>query len=252
MFDEPQTILMIEDNPVDAHLIKELLGNDASRFSLIQVSRLAEGLSRLEQGDIDLVLTDLGLPDSNGLDTLIQLLHQVPEIPIVVLTSNEDNAVVDQAMIQGAQDYLVKGQFDRNTLLRSLRYALARNRAEQALLSERDLAHAIIDTISSPVVVLDPAGRILQFNRACGDLTGYTYEDFWDTFFWDLFLPEPSRQVFEKHFKTEWPTTGVMEFDSSWLTKGGELRPLHCRGRSLTNRQGRMIQVIITGTESLP
>ncbi len=101
-------ILLIEDNPGDANLIREmLLENRGSNFEVECLPRLSAALGRLESGGIDLVLLDLNLPDSDGLDSLHRLRAAAPNIPIVVLTGNADEKTATAAVREGAQDYLV-------------------------------------------------------------------------------------------------------------------------------------------------
>ncbi|MCX6929001.1 MAG: response regulator [Verrucomicrobia bacterium] len=100
-------ILVVEDNPADADLIHALLAETGPvRFQIESVARLSEALARLERRGIDLVLLDLGLPDSQGLATLHQLKKAVPEIPVIVLTGTDDSELGSAAVRDGAQDYL--------------------------------------------------------------------------------------------------------------------------------------------------
>ncbi|MCX9010788.1 MAG: ATP-binding protein [Candidatus Methanoperedens sp.] len=127
-------VLLIEDNPGDARLIKEMLmeaGNIS--FDLEWRDRLSAGLERLAEGGIDVVLLDLMLPDSRGSETFDRTLAQAPEVPIVVMTGIDDETLATSAVQKGAQDYLIKGQVDSNLLVRSIRYAIARKQAEEAL-----------------------------------------------------------------------------------------------------------------------
>jgi two-component system cell cycle sensor histidine kinase/response regulator CckA len=134
MSGEPIKILLIEDNPREARLIREMLKEaGAARFDLAHAKRLDEGLKRLGEEAFDVVLLDLGLPDSQGLDTFARAQAQVLEVPIVVLTNLADEMIGIEAVRGGAQDYLVKGQVDGNLLVRALRYAIERKRAEEAL-----------------------------------------------------------------------------------------------------------------------
>jgi PAS domain S-box-containing protein len=137
---EHTTILLIEDNPGDARLIREMLpeGGGVVR-SLEWVDSLEAGRRRIAQGDIDLVLLDLGLPGSTGLETLRQLHANATQLPVVVVMSSlADEAIAVQAVLEGAQDYLVKGQVDGHLLIRSIRYAIERNEAAVALQRSRD------------------------------------------------------------------------------------------------------------------
>jgi len=138
MSERPWNILLIEDDADDADFIREILVKGNRRaFELEWVARLEEGLKRLGQGGIDVVLLDLSLPDSHGLGTLTRLREQGPGVPTVVLTGMVDEASGVEAVRMGAQDYLVKGQVDRNVLARTLRYAIERHRLKEELAQAR-------------------------------------------------------------------------------------------------------------------
>ncbi|MEA1992239.1 MAG: ATP-binding protein [Thermodesulfobacteriota bacterium] len=128
-------VLLIEDNPGDARLIQEMVsGADGAAFDLEHVDRLSTGLKHIvAAGDIDLVLLDLGLPDSSGFDTFTIVQTQAPEVAIVVLTGLEDKTIENKALQAGAQDYLSKNQLDSNSLIRSMRYAIERKKAERRI-----------------------------------------------------------------------------------------------------------------------
>jgi len=136
---QPIRILIVEDNPGDARLIREHLsgarvtGTLAPAFQWVVADRLAAGLARLAEGGIDVVLLDLSLPDSQGLDTFVKAQAQAPDAPMVVLTGLDDEAVALQAMQAGAQDYLVKGRIDGSLLSRAVRYAVERHRLRAEL-----------------------------------------------------------------------------------------------------------------------
>ncbi len=120
-------VLLIEDNETDAVLIREILAEaEGAIFDLEWADRLSAGLERLDKGGVDVILLDLGLPDSQGLETLSRANAQAPEVPIVVLTSLADEMLGVEAVRRGAQDYLVKGQVGSNLLGRALRYAIER------------------------------------------------------------------------------------------------------------------------------
>ena len=132
MDDKPIKVLLVEDHYGDARLIREALAEArGATFDLAWVERLEMGLQRLARGGIDVVLLDLGLPDSQGLDTLGGTHAQAPEMPIVVLTGAHDETLGVEAVKQGAQDYLVKGQVNSHLLVRSMRYAIERKEAER-------------------------------------------------------------------------------------------------------------------------
>lgn len=127
-------IMLVEDNPGDARLIRELLSDArGGRYQLSHVDRLSKGTEYIRRGAVDVVLLDLGLPDCTGLDGLTTVKGLAGEVPIVVLTGLDDEAVALAAVKTGAQDYLVKGQVDGNLLWRSIRYAIERKQLEQKL-----------------------------------------------------------------------------------------------------------------------
>ena len=105
---QDQNILLIEDNPGDARLIREFFTEASpSEFRLHWADRLSKGLDRLDKGDIDLVLLDVSLPDSRGFNTFAQVQNRAPQVPIILITGNDDESLSLQAVRQGAQDFIV-------------------------------------------------------------------------------------------------------------------------------------------------
>lgn len=127
-------VLLIEDNPGDAGLVRARLAEARNvRFTLRHESRLAAGLARLQTERADVVLLDLSLPDSHGLDTVVQFKLAQPELPIVVLSGSTDEDLALAALKAGAQDYLMKGESDSRLVQRAIRYAIERKRLELEL-----------------------------------------------------------------------------------------------------------------------
>jgi diguanylate cyclase (GGDEF)-like protein len=127
-------VLLIEDNPGDARLIREMIAEDPDApFNVNCADRLKLGLEQLSAGDTELVLLDLSLPDSCGLDTFAKVYAHSPTVPIIVLTGNSDQTVALSAVKSGAQDYLIKGRYDRELLLRSMQYSIERKRYQVQL-----------------------------------------------------------------------------------------------------------------------
>jgi sigma-B regulation protein RsbU (phosphoserine phosphatase) len=126
-------VLLVEDNAGDIRLIRELIREGSARFDVEVTGRLAEGCLRLRRGDINLVLLDLSLPDSHGIETFQKLHRAAPDVPVIVLSGLSNEAVAVQAVHEGAQDYLVKGEGDSKLLVRSMRYALERSAVARQL-----------------------------------------------------------------------------------------------------------------------
>ena len=115
----PITILLIEDSAPDVFLVLRFL-NSRPDFAVEEVHRLSSGLARLSHGGIDVVLLDLGLPDSYGLDTLTQVLGFAPRMPVIVLTGLEDERAGAKAIELGARNYLLKGAIDSDRLIAAI------------------------------------------------------------------------------------------------------------------------------------
>jgi PleD family two-component response regulator len=127
-------VLLIEDDPVAAGVLEAQLAADFStRYEPVLVGNLSAGIERLKRGSFDIVVLDLLLPDARGLDALRQVMDVAGDLPIVVLTSLDDEEVAAKALQQGAQDYLVKGEIHGRLMARSIRYAIERQRLNQAL-----------------------------------------------------------------------------------------------------------------------
>jgi PleD family two-component response regulator len=127
-------VLIVEDNPGDAILVREMLRDaDPGGFELAHASRLSEGIDRLLAGGLECVLLDLSLPDAEGLDALTQIQAVSLDIPVIVFSGRNDERVAVRAVQEGAQDYLIKGQVDGRLLARSINYAIERKRVEVEL-----------------------------------------------------------------------------------------------------------------------
>jgi len=129
-------ILLVEDNALDARLIQEVLEQvEGTPFELKHSESLEPALGRLAEGGVDVVILDLNLPDSSGLETLARVRAQAEDVPVVVLTGSDDEERALEAVHMGAQDYLVKGQMSASLLKRSIRYAIERHRMQAELQS---------------------------------------------------------------------------------------------------------------------
>jgi PAS domain S-box-containing protein len=188
-------LLLIEDCPADARLIELMLRESrALHVECKWVDNLTDGIERLRGGAFDVVLLDLGLPESVGLDTLKIVCRETRVPTLVVLSGLTDEEVALQALQAGAQDYLVKGQVDTATLTRSIRYAIGRTQAEEALRAstaqQRQQAkylRTLIDLLPMYAWLKDTAGRYLSVNQATAaargvsteQMEGRLDEDFW-------------------------------------------------------------------------
>jgi signal transduction histidine kinase/DNA-binding response OmpR family regulator len=166
-------ILLVEDNPGDARLLREMFDEqDSHDAKVMHVASMIDAERYIAENSVDIVLLDLGLPDTQGLEAVRRARAAAPDVPLVVLTGLNDESLAVQTLQKGAQDYLVKGQIETHGLLRALRYAIgrmsteaelraAKNRAEQAETLLRDA----VDSMSEGFVIYDQEDRFVMCNE---------------------------------------------------------------------------------------
>jgi len=160
-------VLVVEDSLPDVRLIREMLcGETDSPFSVECAQQLSEALHKLEESYFDVVMLDLGLPDSYGLETFTRLRSQAARVPIVVLSSRDDEELSIQAVHNGAQDYLVKWNVNAETIRRSLQYAIERKQIQEALWIE----DRIIESSVNAIGIADMEGCLTYVNHSFLDL----------------------------------------------------------------------------------
>jgi PAS domain S-box-containing protein len=181
-------VLLVEDSPSDAQLLCEFLHDyPPQRFAIEHVERLEEAIRLVAERTFDVVLLDLTLPDSTGLGTCTRMRRAAPHVPIVVLTGVDDETIALEAMRQGVEDYLVKGQIIHGgTIGRTIRYAVERSRSERALRESEERYHTLFRTMSEGFalheILCDGQGRscdyrFLDVNPAFEEQTGLRAAD---------------------------------------------------------------------------
>ncbi|MEH2154654.1 hybrid sensor histidine kinase/response regulator [Nostoc sp.] len=168
-------VLLVEDNPGDVFLLQEFLKEVTTVVvDLMPVERLSEALNYLAKEIFDVILLDLSLPDSQGLETFVIAHVQAKATPIIVLTGIDDQTLAISAMQQGAQDYLVKGQVTGDLLVRSMRYAIERQRADDALGHSEERFRVALK--NSPIFVYNQ-DRELRYTWVYNPPDGVTVEE---------------------------------------------------------------------------
>lgn len=168
-------VLLFEDNEDDIFILKKMLQKSAAiRFDLEVGETLQKGIERLKQGGIDIVLLDLALPDSRGLETFHATHAQAPDVPIIVLSGLDDERVALDAVHAGAQDYLVKGQGGSQLLIRAMVYAIERTQAKLALGAAEEKYRSIFENSVEGIFQTTPEGRYLAANPALTLIYGYS------------------------------------------------------------------------------
>jgi diguanylate cyclase (GGDEF)-like protein/PAS domain S-box-containing protein len=168
-----RTVLLVEDNRGDARLVREIFKEQGLHdVELTHTECMGDAEKHLAENAFDVILLDLGLPDAHGLEAVQRIIAAAPRSPLVVLSGMDDESMGVQALLEGAQDYLIKGQIEPRELLRSLRYAIARKKIEEELFAEKELAEVTLRCIGDAVICTDPSGRITFLNPIAETMTG--------------------------------------------------------------------------------
>ena len=171
-------MLLIEDNPGDARLIREMLQEQSSqKIDLMHVECMRDAEKHLAENSTDVILLDLGLPDAQGLEAVRRTHAAARGVPLVVLSGLDDESMAMQAMQEGAQDYLIKGQIEPRELVRALRYAVERKSIQEALFEEQERAQVTLDCIGDGVISTDVSGNITFLNIVAEKLTGWSLHE---------------------------------------------------------------------------
>ena len=192
-------VLLIEDNEDDAYLIGETLTErTVADIELEWVERLESGLTRLAEDKVDVVLLDLSLPDSHGLETLDKVQGQTPDVPVIVMTHLDNEAMAIQAVRRGAQDYLVKGRSDGYGLGRAIQYAIERKGSEKAMRDSEARLRAIIDTALDALIGMNAKGIITEWNPRAEVIFGWARREAIGQNLADLIIPARYREAHER------------------------------------------------------
>ncbi len=204
-------VLLVERDSGDAHQIRELLAD--GHFDVECVDRLAVALRRLGEGAADVVLLNPSLPDSQGLDALAQVRGCAPQVPVVVFTDLPDEAMAARVMREGAQAYLVKGQVEGNALARTLRHALERKYAGEALRESEQRFRRVFEEGPIGMALVGSDLKVVSVNSALCRMLGYSAEELTQLTFPEFTHPDDidkdvqlAKQVFRgeiPHYKLE-------------------------------------------------
>lgn len=175
---EQVRVLLIEDNSGEARLIQEMLvSSPLQAFDVVWADSLRVGLEYLQTKRFDIIILDLGLEDSQGLDTLKKVHEKDPEIPVVVVTMLADESVGIQAVQLGAQDHLLKPQLTAPLLIRSLQYAIERKNVERLMRESQERFRMLTTMSPTGVFLTDAKGKYMYVNQAWLDMSGMSVND---------------------------------------------------------------------------
>ena len=183
-------LLIVEDNPGDVRLIVEMLHDAGASVAVESVETQAAAIERLAVADVDVMLLDLGLPDSQGLETFTRLRDAALGVAIIVLTGNSNIELAIRAVGQGAQDFLVKDRVGAAQLARAIAYALARKQAEREQSRVEGLFRATFEQAAVGIAHVGTDGAWLRVNQRLCDMLGYSREELLATTFAAITHPD--------------------------------------------------------------
>ena len=246
----PITVLLVEDNVGDARLIVEALREAATGdFVLEQVQGLEPALERLRRAGVDVVLLDLGLSDSQGIETFQRTHLAAPGKPIVIISGLDDKQMALEAVRLGAQDYLVKGRIEGPLLAQAIRYAIERKRAEDALHASERRALTLFDAVDLIVLGLDSGGVVDYVNPFFLQLTGYTREDVLGQPWIERFVPKAHQAGMSGLFLELYDRDLHAHYQNPIVTKAGEERLVAWTNTVVRDREGRPSGTLSVGED---
>ncbi|MEG3987056.1 PAS domain S-box protein [Microcoleus sp. S28C3] len=251
-------VLLVEDHPQEAELIEDLLSEigGVQRILLTKVERLSEAQQRLSQETFDIILLDLSLPDSIGIETVARVQEYGVNVPIVVLTAQNDEELALRLISVGVQDYLVKRKIDSELLIRSIRYAIERQNSQDALRKSEEKYRSVVENSLIGIAIIAPIidreipqnCNWIEVNDALCNLLGYERDELVQKNWLELTHPEDLDANLEKISQMLAGTIDGYSLDKRWLKKDREIVHTRVSLRCIRRQDGsidRMIEVVL-------
>lgn len=241
-------VLLVEDTELEAQVVESVLRQYS--FIVHRAGRLADALAALQSQELDVILSDLGLPDSDGLETLEALRQQSPATPIVVMTGRTDESTALRAVAAGAQDYLVKGSTDANALVRAIRYAVERGRAAEEISLSEARMRTILEGALDAVVTINQDGLVVRWNRRAEEIFGRTRAEVLGRPIAELIIPERFRATHHRAMRAFFETGDASRIGKrvEWvaLRSDGTEFPIEVRITAEGDRSGMTFTAFIS------
>ncbi len=245
-------ILLVEDNPGDARLISEYLTSiQTVLIEIDNAKELGECKNYIRNKHYDVILLDLNLPDSKGIDTIRNVLKISNGTPIVVLTGLADEEIAFEAIQIGAQDYLVKDDIDSNVLLKTIRYAQERHQLINQVKKERDKAQSYLDIVNAIIVVINRDQIVTMINKCGCDILGYKEPEILGQNWFDKFIPKKDRRTIKKVYR-EIITGKSMPhqyYENHVLTKDETLKFISWHNSIIYNNKSEIVSTLSYGED---
>lgn len=246
-------ILLVEDDIVFSRLFDLKMGKDpsADRFSFETVSNLEDCFKILTNGDIDIVLLDLGLTDTNGLETIEKFHETCPDSPVIVLTAHSEETIGIESIKKGASAFLEKNEFNTNELVRTILHSLERHEIQQQLKIEKQNVRDYLDLAGVIILSIDTDQQITMINKAGCKLLGYSDNELLGKNWFDIFSPSKKTAVLKENFskiisnKIERPAS----FETVIVNAKGKHRVISWNRKFIRDKCNNIIGILGSGTD---
>jgi two-component system sensor histidine kinase UhpB len=189
-------ILVVEDNEGDFFLVHEYLHEIFSNIQIIHNTLLRDAIQSLQSANFDIILLDLSLPDSNGMDSIIEMLKLANDIPVIVLTGFGNLQFAIDSLKLGVQDYLLKDEVNALVLQKSIGYSIERNKIRISMRISEAKYRYLFDNNPDSIFIFDPVDlKILDANQTAAHILGYTNSEFQEMLIWDIYEIEDQNEM---------------------------------------------------------
>lgn len=248
MSNDQTKILVVEDEKVFAELLREIVTEEGRGWYAVTVaSSLAAAIARLQSGLVELVLLDLTLPDCAGLETYLALRRAAPQVPVIVLSGLMDEEMALEALRAGAQDYLLKNEFDGRLLARAIRYALERSLVEARLRENEEFFRLISENMTDLVSVVDGNGKRIYNSPSYQAVLGPRHDLSGTNSFAEIH-PE-DRDTIQGVFRDVVTTGEGRRAEYRFIRSDGAVRHVESQSNVIRNQRGEAQKVVVVSRD---
>ena len=239
---KPLKMLLIEDNPTDYFLLQKSLTQAKKKLDVVHVESLKEAIDCLKKRDFDIVLSDLFLPDSNGLDTVKKMYTVAPDVPIVVLTGLDNEDIAIAALREGTQDYLFKGEiYQSNLLIRAIHYAIERHNLSEKLRQSETRYRGVVEDQTALICRFLPDGTLTFANQVFCSFLGKLKENLRGLNFLEIFA-EADRERVRSYLATLTWENQVGKMENAFVVPKGKMRWYQWTNRAIFDQMRNLVE----------